>query len=429
MLTQGTGEGTWSYTITNIGGTEISGTKTWKDNSNAYGTRPKELELTLYRKTEGGQEEAVKEEWLKADGSELIWTKEGDVWSYTYTGLPLTDDHGAPYTYRVKETVPAGYVSDPADGFAGAEENYSFTNTLTDRIDIPVVKVWEDNGDSSGKRPDSIEVILYANGKEYRRVTVSKDTNGLAHVWNWITGGTDDEWKFEFTELPKYDADGVLIAYSIEEKVPDGYDGYYETEDGLVKIINLREGSLRVTKRVSGTAGDTGRRFRFTVTLSDTSINGTYGEMEFVNGVAEIRLRHGESATASGLPAGIGYRISEEDVSENGYTTWAENASGEIVLDGTANAVFHNHRNLPEEDDDEEDPVVPVQPEKPAAPGAALPVLPGIAIPDTATVPASAQTGDFANPALYTGLAALACGSIAGILVSRRRRRKKKKRA
>ena len=133
--------------------------------------------------------------------------------------------------------------------------------------------------------------------------------------------------------------------------------------------------------------------------------------------------------TASGLPAGIGYRISEEDVSENGYTTWAENASGEIVLDGTANAVFHNHRNLPEEDDDEEDPVVPVQPEKPAAPGAALPVLPGIAIPDTATVPASAQTGDFANPALYTGLAALACGSIAGILVSRRRRRKKKKRA
>ncbi len=429
MLTQGTGEGTWSYTITNIGGTEISGTKTWKDNSNAYGTRPKELELTLYRKTEGGQEEAVKEEWLKADGSELIWTKEGDVWSYTYTGLPLTDDHGAPYTYRVKETVPAGYVSDPADGFAGAEENYSFTNTLTDRIDIPVVKVWEDNGDSSGKRPDSIEVILYANGKEYRRVTVSKDTNGLAHVWNWITGGTDDEWKFEFTELPKYDADGVLIAYSIEEKVPDGYDGYYETEDGLVKIINLREGSLRVTKRVSGTAGDTGRRFRFTVTLSDTSINGTYGEMEFVNGVAEIRLRHGESATASGLPAGIGYRISEEDVSENGYTTWAENASGEIVLDGTANAVFHNHRNLPEEEDDEEDPVVPVQPEKPAAPGAALPVLPGIAIPDTATVPASAQTGDFATPALYTGLAALACGSIAGILVSRRRRRKKKKRA
>ena len=429
MLTQGTGEGTWSYTITNIGGTEISGTKTWKDNSNAYGTRPKELELTLYRKTEGGQEEAVKEEWLKADGSELIWTKEGDVWSYTYTGLPLTDDHGAPYTYRVKETVPAGYVSDPADGFAGAEENYSFTNTLTDRIDIPVVKVWEDNGDSSGKRPDSIEVILYANGKEYRRVTVSKDTNGLAHVWNWITGGTDDEWKFEFTELPKYDADGVLIAYSIEEKVPDGYDGYYETEDGLVKIINLREGSLRVTKRVSGTAGDTGRRFRFTLTLSDTSINGTYGEMEFVNGVAEIRLRHGESATASGLPAGIGYRISEEDVSENGYTTWAENASGEIVLDGTANAVFHNHRNLPEEDDDEEDPVVPVQPEKPAAPGAALPVLPGIAIPDTATVPASAQTGDFATPALYTGLAALACGSIAGILVSRRCRRKKKKRA
>ena len=426
MAADGTDKGAWSYTITNIGGTEISGTKTWKDNSNAYNTRPENLELTLWRKTDGGTEEEVKEEWLEADGSELIWTKEGDVWSYTYTGLPLTDDHGAPYTYRVKETVPAGYVSDPADGFAGEVENYSFTNTLTDWINIPVVKIWEDNKDSSGKRPDSIEVILYANGKEYRRVTVGKDTNVLTHIWNRITGGTDDEWKFEFTNLPKYDADGALITYSIEEKVPEGYDGYYEAEDGLMKIVNLREGSLRVTKKVSGSAGDKGRRFHFTVKLEDTSINGTYGDMEFENGVAKIKLRHGESATASGLPAGIGYRVSEEDVSENGYTTWAENASGEIVLDGTVNVIFHNHRNLPEEDDEEEDPVVPVQPVKPAPP-AGMPALPGMVIPETSSAPASAQTGDFANPALYAGLAVLASGTIAGILIGRKRRTKKNK--
>ena len=426
MVADGTDKGAWSYTITNIGGTEISGTKTWKDNSNAYNTRPENLELTLWRKTAGGTEEVVKEEWLEADGSELIWTKQGDVWTYTFKGLPLTDDQGAIYTYRVQETVPAGYVSDPADGFAGEAENYSFTNTLTDWIKIPVVKIWEDNKDSSGKRPDSIEVILYANGKEYRRVTVGKDTNVLAHIWNRITGGTDDEWKFEFTNLPKYDADGALITYSIEEKVPEGYDGYYEAEDGLMKIVNLREGSLRVTKKVSGSAGDKGRRFHFTVKLEDTSINGTYGDMEFENGVAKIKLRHGESATASGLPAGIGYRVSEEDVSENGYTTWAENASGEIVLDGTVNVIFHNHRNLPEEDDEEEDPVVPVQPVKPAPP-AGMPALPGMVIPETSAAPASAQTGDFANPALYAGLAVLASGTIAGILIGRKRRTKKNK--
>ena len=426
MVADGTNKGAWSYTITNIGGTEISGTKTWKDNSNAYNTRPENLELTLWRKTNGGTEEEVKEEWLEADGSELIWTKQGDVWTYTYKGLPLTDDQGAIYTYRVQETVPAGYVSDPADGFAGEVENYSFTNTLTDWVNIPVVKIWEDNKDSSGKRPDSIEVILYANGKEYRRVTVGKDTNVLAHIWNRITGGTDDEWKFEFTNLPKYDADGALITYSIEEKVPEGYDGYYEAEDGLMKIVNLREGSLRVTKKVSGSAGDKGRRFHFTVKLEDTSINGTYGDMEFENGVAKIKLRHGESATASGLPAGIGYRVSEEDVSENGYTTWAENASGEIVLDGTVNVIFHNHRNLPEEDDEEEDPVVPVQPVKPAPP-AGMPALPGMVIPETSAAPASAQTGDFANPALYAGLAVLASGTIAGILIGRKRRTKKNK--
>ena len=46
------------------------------------------------------------------------------------------------------------------------------------------------------------------------------------------------------------------------------------------------------------TDADRSTEFNFTVTLSDTSINGVYGAMEFVNGVATFTLKHNESKTA-----------------------------------------------------------------------------------------------------------------------------------
>lgn len=44
------------FVVTNITPISITGTKTWVDHSNAYGTRPEDLTLTLYRQTAGGQE-------------------------------------------------------------------------------------------------------------------------------------------------------------------------------------------------------------------------------------------------------------------------------------------------------------------------------------------------------------------------------------
>ena len=45
--------------IANIGKRDISSTKTWRDDQNAYGTRPEELTLTLYRSISGGTEETL----------------------------------------------------------------------------------------------------------------------------------------------------------------------------------------------------------------------------------------------------------------------------------------------------------------------------------------------------------------------------------
>ena len=59
--------------IINIDNMEITGTKTWVDNGNAYGTRPENLTLTLWRSVAGGKEEVV--------NATPTWTKpaEGNV--------------------------------------------------------------------------------------------------------------------------------------------------------------------------------------------------------------------------------------------------------------------------------------------------------------------------------------------------------------
>ena len=53
-----------------------------------------------------------------------------------------------------------------------------------------------------------------------------------------------------------------------------------------------------------------------TVTLGDTSINGTYGGMTFTNGVANVTVPAGSTVSATGLADGTTYTVAGE-----GYAT------------------------------------------------------------------------------------------------------------
>lgn len=114
-------------------------------------------------------------------------------------------------------------------------------------------------------------------------------------------------------------------------------------------------GKLTVTKKVEGT--ETDEEFTFKITLDDKTINsdtsknedGTinsyHGDMVFVDGVATITLKAGESKTAEYLPAGVGYTVTE--VESNGYVTSSENAVGEIVGNDTVTVTFTNTEKEP----------------------------------------------------------------------------------
>ena len=101
-------------------------------------------------------------------------------------------------------------------------------------------------------------------------------------------------------------------------------------------------GSLTVTKQATGEGADAQKAFDITVTLSDTTINGTYGDMTFANGVATVALKAGTSATATGLPAGVTFTVSEADYTADGYTATIDPATGTIAADQTAAVTVTN---------------------------------------------------------------------------------------
>lgn len=364
--------------------TDVTGTKTWVDDNDAAGLRPDVLELTLYRSVDGGPEQVV--------SATPSWTKTGNVWTYRYANLPKYDSSGKAYTYRVVETVPEGYVSTVSGN--------NFTNTFTEeeeKITLTGTKRWL--GDTAEDRPESITVVLYdGDGQVVRRVTVSAAEN----------------WSYVFADLPRYDAEGNEIPYYVrEEGVPAGYQVSY---DGL-DIINQKEdavGALRVSKEVTGTGAEYDREFSFTVTLEDTTINGTYGEMTFVDGVATFTLRHGQSVTAVGLPAGIAYTVTES-VPE-GYTASNASQTGEIPASGVETVTVVNNRDLPDEPDGPDNPDNPDTPDTPDNPSK----------PDGPDDPQGpeVQTGDRANPTLYGGLSALFAAGLAATLYWGRKGRK-----
>ena len=102
------------------------------------------------------------------------------------------------------------------------------------------------------------------------------------------------------------------------------------------------DGDLTVSKTVEGETNSQ-TDFTFTVTLSDKSINGTYGDMTFANGVATVTLKGGQSATAKYLPGGTTYTVTEKSNSD--YAAASSELTGTVPSDGTAaKAAFTNTR-------------------------------------------------------------------------------------
>ncbi len=258
--------------------------------------------------------------------------------SLTATGLPA----GTTYTVAEAEANQDGYTTTstgetgeiPAEGSAEAV----FTNSIGVG-DLTVTKILE--GESADPNKDWTFTVTLSDPTINGTYGSMTFTNGVATFT--LKGGES----LTATGLPA----GITYTVTEAEANTDGYKTTSTGETGEIPAEGSAEavftnsidtGALTVTKILEGENADPNKDWTFTVTLSDTSINGTYGSMTFTNGVATFTLKGGESLTATGLPAGITYTVTEAEANADGYKTTSTGETGEILAEGSAEAVFTN---------------------------------------------------------------------------------------
>lgn len=176
----------------------LSGTKVWKDNNNQDGKRTRSVKVQILK----NDKEVVQE----------IEVSEKTGWKFESKKLPQYEN-GKLIKYTVKETAMTEYkatITTDKDG------KYTITNEYTpEKIAVSGQKTWIDNNDQDRIRPASVTVALLANGKETGKTAIATAETG---------------WKYEFTELDRYQ-NGKAIEYTVKEVgVPTGYTA---TETGM----------------------------------------------------------------------------------------------------------------------------------------------------------------------------------------------------
>ncbi len=159
-------------------------------------------------------------------------------------------------------------------------------------------------------------------------------------------------WTFD--EVPARTGGSVRLVVKVNEKAVSEVVNQARAQFGDMPWLyteTMRNplngyGGFTIKKRVTGSDGEKGRAWNFTVLLGE-ALNGKYGDLVFENGVSKFVLRDGETVSVTGLPAGTTYRISEDDAGVDGYYSSSTGASGSVPDSGMNAAVFTNRRDQP----------------------------------------------------------------------------------
>ncbi|MCD7894245.1 MAG: Cna B-type domain-containing protein [Erysipelotrichaceae bacterium] len=226
----------------------LDGRKEWVDNGNAYGSRPDIIVIKLQvlndknewvDYTENGQIVTQYIAKYSSDIDDYVKDSSQDFsknydWRYEFTNL----EDGK--TYRVVEyqyiylnsegsyvVADVTYVDDDTIQFTIDSVTYTYNvtydtntdniiNTLVGTTNIEFTKIWVDDSNSYGTRPDKIYIRLmkYANGS-----WTSED-------YSFDVDKTSDSKIYTIDNLDQYDDSGTEIIYSIVELAKDD-DGNY----------------------------------------------------------------------------------------------------------------------------------------------------------------------------------------------------------
>ena len=287
---------------------DIDVTKVWNDNNDSAGKRPTSINVIL-KGDDGSSTEQVISLANKADND--------NTWKSTFKDVPIYTADGEKITYTVDESENEGSLDSYIKSISGMQITNTFTQN-TEKISIPVTKVWDDNNDKAGKRPDNVTLILKRQvGGSYVEVTRATMI------------GTSNEWTYTFSNIAKYDENNDEIKYTVEEVTPEFYTSKVQNVDNGFEITNTFEVpneklSVEVTKvwndnnnragkrPESTTLVLTGNGQEYKITL--TQENKTESQENVWKGTIENLPKYDENADI------IDYKLSEEDLNSIFYT-------------------------------------------------------------------------------------------------------------
>ena len=173
---------------------------------------------------------------LFADGveKENVELSEANNWKHEFKDLPKYRADGSLINYTVKEDAVVNYDTDIA---GNANDGFKIKNSNNEKVKVPVEKTWV------GPKQSKVTVRLFADGVEKQKVELSAANN----------------WKHEFENLPKYNADGSEIKYTVKEDAVENYDTDItgNAKDGFkIKNTNVEKTKISVNKTWVGPKAD-----------------------------------------------------------------------------------------------------------------------------------------------------------------------------
>ena len=247
------------------------------------------------------------------------------TYTVTETGGELFDRDGVEYerttTYRVGEevTAEAAELEVTASGTAKAVVTNAYESPKG-VAKIRVAKAFE--GDYQGD--ERFEFVLAdEDGNEVGRAKAANGETAEFAPIRYKADDADGEFVYTITEVVPdeptagvvYNTDPVEVTVTLDEDLNasvvygEDEEADHATVTNKLEAPEAEAGTITVRKVVSSTrAEDKQKDFGFRVTLLESDnkttrkLSGTYGDMEFTDGVAEFTLKADESRTARDLP-------------------------------------------------------------------------------------------------------------------------------
>ena len=320
-------------------------------------TRPDSIRFTVQQNVQDGQ----------TGHSSTVTLDSSNGWEKTIK-VPVGE-----YTVTEGDAKIDGYtytcVKNPTDNItvaANKTATVTFTNTYTvteePKDTLTISKTVE--GLPVKKLPDSFTFTVVGSNTEQQTVEVKKNAN---NGYDAVTIKDMPYGTYTITEsnanVEGYNltTSGLDNAVTIDKENPNGKVNV----TNAYTVMQPETGTLTVKKTVTGKGGDKNKEFKFTVTLVEPQIivtptsapvsnmtpNSaapasdikTDGGVNFTNGVATFTLKDGESKTITGIPAGMGYTVTESD--NEGYSVTKTGDTGTIEAGKTATAAFTNNKD------------------------------------------------------------------------------------